>query len=347
MGASARGGPSKKVWPHTWAPRPNLSMTSDNEFHACPRRYWFSYAPSEFKKQHFSNEIRVQYSLLPWNALAGIVVDDIIRADLRGYLAQRHWIEDLYGAAKDRLAEYRVNTRNWRPEAREGKDYPFGRPNLVDRFYYDDKPPTKEDGAKVKEIIERSLENYTASGLRDYFLAYGTDAWRITLPIKDQPVPWFRMGEVPVYASYDFAIDSPEITLVVDWKTGQQNQWSERKASEQLHTYAGFAMAEWGATLDKLWIMPVWLGAGSQWEPIRVDPSILEAQKRRFAERFADLVPRCRAVDRDPMAMETLFPMTDNLKACADCKFRACPGYSRVAAAAIEPTLASDREEVE
>jgi hypothetical protein len=322
---------NKSQWPNSWAPKPNISLTSMKAFDECQRRWLYYSLPNEIKGE-VSFGIRAEKSLMPWEAFAGQVVDDVLREAFNNYMIDERWPVDLLDRAKAIWKNYSAWSVELKKRAANRKLSNFGEPNAIDRIFFGD-PLGDEQKDRLRNVVRTSLENFETSGIKDFIANYPTETWRITKPIADQPIPWYRFGDVPVYASYDFAIEDGEQAILFDWKTGKKSQWSMERVKEQLHGYAGFAMTQWSVPPERISLIAFFMGEGTEWDAFPVDMQYLSNMQERWKSRYADLVHRVRQCGDQLHKWEAMFPLTDRVEqACARCQFRSCEGYGRVAA---------------
>jgi hypothetical protein len=142
--------------------------------------------------------------------------------------------------------------------------------------------------------------------------------------------PWFFDLQVPVYANFDFALRMPEKTVLYDWKTGKLSPRGEHDLRVQLHTYAAYAMSEWGTSPEELRMVGAWLTPGKDvLTELTVEPRLLQAIKKEWRDRHALLVRRREEAKGDVDKLLKLFPTTGaEKKKCRSCPFRFCEGYA-------------------
>lgn len=317
-----------KRWPNNWAPKPNISFNSMKVFDECERKWLYQYAPTHIARQ-FDYDLQAQARLMPWYMLGGQVVDDVIREALRFYRDTQQWPTNLPDRANEILREYSKRTNEYLRKYRRGQINSFGGRQPVDRIFFED----VIDRAEVRVIrdnVRLCLENFAQSGIMDFIAHYPTSSWRITEPAEVQPVPWFWVENMPVYASYDFAIVMPEDTLLFEWKTGKKSSDSEARVLEQLHGYAAYAISEWKVPPEQITLIVFWLAGKLDWQTFSVDPNLLELIIGSWRSRYNTLVERARLCGEDLGQWFQMFPLTPNVYRCRHCPFRACKGYKRL-----------------
>lgn len=319
-----------KHWPNDWAPKPNISLTSMKVFDECQRKWVYYSLPYEIRNE-VGFGIRAEKSLMPWEAFAGQVVDDVLREAIRDYMLTQEWPDDLSERAKTIWKDYSKRSVEMRKMAANHQLSRFGDLNAIDRIYFGE-PIDDDQKERLRSVVRTSLENFEKSGIKDFITSYPVETWRLTKPITEEPIPWFRHEDIPVYASYDFAIEDGEQAIIFDWKTGKKNDWSLGRVKEQLHGYAGFAVAVWKIPPAGIALIPFFMGEGTEWETWPVDLQFLANMQERWKSRYDELVNRTRKCGDNIRSWEKLFPVAENFeKACPKCQFRSCEGYARLA----------------
>jgi hypothetical protein len=316
-----------KRWPNDWAPKPNISYTSMKTFDECERKWLYQYAPAPISRQ-LDYDLRVQARLLPWNMLIGQVVHDVIQETIRTYQRTNQWLADPMKRANEILRGYSKRTITYRRECSRGQLSLFGNPQPVDRIFFED-TITKEEVRYIRDQINLCLANFMQSGITDFIAKFPPSSYRITEPVEVQPIPWFWTENIPVYASYDFAIVTPERSYLFDWKTGKKLPRSENDALEQLHSYAIYAMTEWKIPAEQIHLVLFWLACERGWQTFSVDPELLERLQSRWRERYKELLKRFGYCGEDLQQWLQSFPLTPFIMRCRYCPIRACEGHAR------------------
>lgn len=304
-------------------PKPSVSKTSVGTFDDCERKWALSYhwrdLPVEVRP-----EIAFEAKLMPFEAFAGQVVDDVITDTLRNFEATG-WEVDYKAKAQSFVKEYLDESTSWFIAHREHREPPRLRRQPLDRYYFEE-PFTPDERTRLRETILSCLENFFNSDIPGTLESHERRFWK--MPPRGE-TPWFFADNVPVWAKYDFAIVAPGRTQIFDWKTGKVSERSEEAAREQLHTYALYAMDEWDSRPEEIELNVVWLSLGpNQIMSERVDLARLRTLKEKWQERHALLLERQRSLGRDPRRLLELFPMTGIEKGrCRYCQFRSCEGY--------------------
>jgi hypothetical protein len=319
------------VWPEAWAPKPNLSYSSVKTLKTCSYSWWLSYCAGEHE-QLLSDELRRQRRLGPYSGLAGLVVDDIIKYAMRHFVEHGRWPDTLEGKGIELLRGYNAVSQEFRKTGRQE----FGKPQPIDRLYFQD-PISKEAVTQTRATIDQCLEVFWNSGIRDFLTNFPVEQWVVPKPVDAQPVPWYMLGEVPVYASFDLAIRPPGSAIIIDWKTGRRSPAADELVKRQLHLYAGFVICHWQVQAENVQLIPVWLSDTGALDAIPLDMGLLYDLRDELTQDYKDLVKRIRQVDRSPADAENIFPMTADEAVCRWCRFRACPGYARVQEGRSEP----------
>ncbi len=317
-----------KLWPDDWAPKPNISISTMKTYLECPRKFWYSNAPNEVKRQ-FQRQYKLERNLTSDNMLVGQIVDEVIKGDLKLYRAIRDWTSDLHHAGQGVLKEILKCSEEYL-RVRDNKDarIPFEDHNPLERIYYGEDYSPIELDAKMNQV-NRCLDIYAKSGFREFMEVHWEYEWQIPLPVTKRPVPWYFVGNMPVYASFDFIMYRPDHGYVIDWKTGKRTEASMKSAREQLHLYAGFLNTEWNVPLDNIHVGAVWLQESGMPEFEPTDVSFLNDIYRNLRDHFAIIETKFEEGTAAELLGARIFPMTDNDRFCRYCQYRSCSGYKK------------------
>lgn len=322
-----------------------ISQSSIGTFRKCARMWLYAYQRNLFPSE-FRRELAFAKRLMPFNALAGQIVDDVITGVLRRY--HRHpefgfGDDHVEGAAK-LLEQYVQKTAMWRElydsDAETIEPEP-GKRQAVQSYFFEG-PPDESAKEKLLAKVEVCLRSWRESTIPEFLASTPLQEWRLP---PSGSTPSFRFENIKVYAKYDFATKSPYGARIIDWKSGILSEWSERSAKEQVHVYGAYAKEVWRANPDSILLEVVWLAAGA--EHCRNEAAFDEGFAREILSGFADvqrdIVKRLDdCPPGDIVALEGAFPITDRLDLCRDCAFRCCEGYKRVMTAGDEKTGSSD-----
>ena len=188
----------------------------------------------------------------------------------------------------------------------------------IDRHYYRD-TPTREEQSEAKKRIHQCVDGFLASEIPEFIARFPVETWRgLRLRTQDY-LPSFGCGR-SLWSSYDFAIQTPKVTYIIDWKTGRETETSFRRAAEQLRWYALYATTEWHVPVEQIRLMPVWLGADVTWRVLVIEQADLDGLQHRIEERYAHLSERLSPLE-GPIIPLADWPMTDNQKECRTCPF--------------------------
>jgi hypothetical protein len=278
----------------------------------------------------------LEKQLLAFNMLVGQVVHDTIDSALREFQRTGQWPSNLCKEGERVLKETVRFSRTWsqvakRPGSRPERSETF-RP--VDLFYYDDEL-TEEIKLKVRSDIAGCLRRFSQHPIFADIMTRPKD-WR--LPPKPGVAPWFWSGDVPVYANYDFALVNDDGVVVIDWKTGR-NQQAEARVYDQLKTYAAFAMEEWNVSLDRTKAIAAWLGDDRPASEFSYTEKEIEEAREDWADQRAQMRVRIALAEAEPQHAMQSFPLTPQVWRCKNCTFRSCEGRKRINSAEGLPPL--------
>lgn len=342
-----------KRWPE-WPPKPNISYTGRKKFTECARSWFFQYYHSLILEDELKVRIFQQSKLMPTEALAGKVVDDAITFALSHLKRHGELPCQLDEIALRILTEYGKFTLRWKQALQDGRRIFDNNLQPVDRVFFNE-PYTTEEKKALKDKIRLCIANFLNSGILEEIRSYPQDSWKIPpqkevkpLPDalmreldplfeapRDYPaIPWFVMREIPVYASYDFMIVTPDYAMIIDWKTGDKNRGGVY-AVEQLHYYAAYVLEEYHVPPENISLQAIWLSQEAERQIIFLNTEQLSQMKLRWEHDY-NLFNRLLKDLRDGVNWRDLFPVTVTPYVCMRCPFRACEGYGRKAVAVSE-----------
>lgn len=250
------------------------------------------------------------------------VIDEAFRARKEGHLT----FADPIGRAREIARQYIEESEAFLRAFEAGEKPPkMHRQPLFRHFFREGFDGTAK--AEFRKTVETALLNFFESRLYEEITSLDAAYWE--LPPKGS-APWFEDHGIPVYANFDFAIRKPDETILYDWKTGRLSGPAERDVKEQLHTYAAYAMSEWGTPAKEIRLRAVWLTVGKdQFLESKVEESLLVQMRRSWHERYEELKRRREAARGNVDRLFELFPTTGiKKKRCRNCGFRFCEGYA-------------------
>lgn len=328
-------------WPDWPNPEDRLSLSwlSYGTYVRCQRSWFYSYNTDLIEGEERWEFLRAK-RLMPKNTLVGRVVDDAISIGLLK-LRQAGSLPDLKQLARELFADYLRYTHDWMAALAERKPWPKSLCQPIDHIYYRE-PFTASEKSKMLEKANSCLDNFVASKIIEEIQQYDVTAWQLSSRKLEEPPPWFWYDGFPVYSKYDFAIKTSNSAIIYDWKTGNP-VYGEDAAVEQLHWYALYAMIEWQVPMENILLVPVWLSAGSSYYPSKVEPERIQRVSADWTNRIELLRSIRIACSGALTKVIESFPMTEDLRICKSCVFRACPGWVR----SKEPVSATNVSDVE
>jgi len=289
----------------------------------CARRYFLHSFAFQLEDES-AYDVLAQKRLTFWNAWAGQLADDGISEAIRHFKKHRVWRQDLNEWLKSRAQVWVKDSWAWRKATVARAALPDVATQPIDAYYFG-LVPDKTAHLQVLEKARTAVRNWYASDLPGRIEANPSG-----IQIRDAgEFPYAFHDEVPVYASYDFMLKTPERLTIFDWKTGAYNLEKEQKAIDQLHWYALFAIEKWGYRFDQIRLAPVFLSANCGYDETIPDENRLKEIRRDWKARhteYKSLIAQSPAI----ATLQESFPMTENIGECASCVFRSCPGYARI-----------------
>ncbi len=291
---------------------------------ACSRR-WFLYNFAKQLEGDFGRDIEIERAVSYWTAFAGQLADDGVTEAIRYFKAHRVWRTDLDLWLKETALEYVHESRAYREAALAGIDLPKRTRQILDRYFFDE-VPDKEAHLHVLKTARAAVQNFFSTDIPSR-IEVADRSWLMCE--RAERFPWTVVDGVPVYAVYDFALKTPDMVTIFDWKTGQWTPQKEQRALRQLHWYALYAITEWGYQSEQIRLAPVFLSVNAGYEESPPDCNLLQEIRTEWATRHAEIKALMDRYSRCDELLEH-FPMTESLQSCAGCVFRTCSGYARI-----------------
>lgn len=298
---------------------PTVSYLNHKAFKDCKRLWLYRYAPEAIVSGDARWDVIRQGRLLPATALLGRVVDDVITSALRYRQKNGRWPKTPTAAVRKVLDDYITFSRQWNTAVRNRDRWPrrSGK-QAVDRIYFGEDFEADEIEALIthgEDLIDRWFKLALVSELDRLEMT----AWRV--PVSGE-TPHFMLGEIKVYAKFDFMTVEPGRVRIFDWKTGNLRR-GEESARIQLHGYAAYANQVIPIPLEQIELNSVWLGANGHFQE-RVDPVLIEEVKQGWKTQIGEVASAFVRVDGRESGAAEEFPMTDERWICNGCVFRAC-----------------------
>jgi hypothetical protein len=312
--------------PKPWIDEPYVSWLGRGRFRECERK-WFNAHCKDLLPDPPKFLFIQQYKLMPWTAFCGRVVDDTITEGIRRWVEKGLWPTSFVKAAEYYMHRYLDLSERWVEAVNTKKKWPKELQPL-DRYYFGNLPTADELDALLTRA-KACLKRFELSPVPEKIQALGPEC--VICPTSDaEAAPSFQLDDIKVYAKYDLILKTPEKLWVVDWKTGRFNEDSASEVTEQLHWYAAYVIDQMGVPPEQMRLVPVWLGGGSTWQEEPVQPELLASIRQKWLDFVADMRQRHEEAQGNPHVLASLYPLTDTLRYCGRCQFRACEGYARV-----------------
>jgi hypothetical protein len=228
-------------------------------------------------------------------------------------------------------------SKEWSSVVREVYGHPWPKSeNLrpIDRHYYQE-PVTEKVKAEVQDRVYRCLCNFSNSEVPNFIAQFDTSTWQGPRRVGEV-IPKTVSNALTFWASYDFAIKTPELVLLFDWKAAEASPWSRFRTLEQLRWYALYALIEWSVPIENIRLCPVWLWPEMQWIQSEVNLEEIQDLAYRISERNDVLSERLGSNATDQLNIYD-WPMASEIRCCKTCEFRGvCAGYERVPVSRIQ-----------
>lgn len=295
------------------------SYINHRAFKDCRRLWLYRYAPEAIVTGDALWEVIRQGRLLPATALLGRVVDDVITAALRFRQNNGRWPRNPAAAIQKVTDDYISFTRQWKTAVSSRGKWPCrSGKQPIDRIYFGEEFNVDE----IQALITRG-EDYIDRWFNLALIAeldqLNTFAWKV--PVSSV-TPHFMLGEIKVYAKFDFMIVEPGRVRIYDWKTGNLPR-GEQAARIQLHGYAVYAHQVIPIPFELIELSSVWLGANCTFKE-SVDIELVESVQQGWISQVAEVSRSLGRVNGGQAKAAEVFPMTEHSWICKGCAFRTC-----------------------
>jgi hypothetical protein len=314
---------------------PTISHSSLHKFLACDRAYALQYHHSVIPDVAARFEHKRESKLQPLNCFPGSIFHETIQRALMTYRQTGSYPPDLFAIAREITRQYITFSKKWVADVEAhpilGGVHPYW-PNHelaqpIESFYYDgDLPPSYR--AKMKEKLIHWFEQFKILSPLLEFSSIKPSNWLFPSEVSVK-VPWFVLDdEFAVYSNFDFLTRDDGKITIYDWKTGKR-EYGEETVAEQLTTYAQFAVQKWQIAPELISLYAVWVDDGSV-QKVECDRWELERMQNLWRSHQRDWKNRLASANGNAEKLFELFPMTNNVRTCANCSFRSCAGRLRV-----------------
>jgi hypothetical protein len=305
--------------------QPYFSWMAWGMLKTCPRR-WFLHNFGRELPAPDGPKFYAERKLSYWNAFAGQLADDGVTELIRHFKKHGVWRQDMADWLHKQALEYRKDSLAYTEAAQAGAELPYVKRQVLDKYYWGEVPDAAEH-RRVLSDARAAVEAFLRTDIPHRIESAPREA--LMCDHKDGGFPWASHEGVPVFAVYDFAIKTPDLVTIFDWKTGKLTPEKAQAALEQLHWYALYAIETWGYRPDQIRLASVFLSTTYGYDETEPDPETLQGIRNSWKERHCDIKDLMQK-NPNPSDLQECFPMTENLRECAGCVFRSCPGYGRI-----------------
>jgi CRISPR/Cas system-associated exonuclease Cas4 (RecB family) len=278
------------------------SASRYDTFSSCKRQYFYQYY-GKYDPEHSRREVDRLKALTSVPLEIGSIVHDVISTVLRRLQKS--------DAALD-LDRFRKFVRQ------EAAKQCLARTFM--EAYYKEVAAVSADDLLPK--VETCLKNFLASPryewLRRTAIA-SRDAWIVEPPGYGEA----RLDDLKVYCKVDFLFPVEGRPVIVDWKTGKQ---SEEKHRKQLTGYAAWAAYHLEQPVDGIVTVIAYLHPAYEEVEVAAAAAELAAFREQILSETEEMYAFCEDVKENIPLAKDAFPMTDNLRFCQFCGFRAFCG---------------------
>jgi CRISPR/Cas system-associated exonuclease Cas4 (RecB family) len=283
---------------YPYTPQLGWSTTRSETFRGCRRRYFYQYY-WKFEQQLPLDRIVMLRQLSSAPMIIGQAAHTVLAAVLRRLLKTREPID------QDRFLVYVGKAID-----KELKDCS----GLMEVYYGERELVAAED---LQPVVLVCIEQ---------FLASDRYRWLQEQLAEDPPFliepPGYgeaRLQELKIYAKVDALLQTPNETVILDWKTGRQDPV---KHLRQLVGYAAWAEHTLSVDAGEIHCIAAYLQP--DYAEVEAQPSKaeLDALATEVAAEIAQMTMLCADPERNIPREKEAFPLTDNLGFCRHCAFR-------------------------
>lgn len=293
-------------------PEWSWSHSRDQLFRECPRRYFYHYYGSHNGwLRDADEEPRVTYRLKQMANLYlifGDALHQVAEMHIRQWQGKNHLFsyQELFGRVRNMMNQAVLESKN----VEQWWEAPKKRKMLVEMYYYN-QLPAKVVGA-IKDRMDTCLTHLLDSESLQEII---TDP-RVEILEMEKLNTIFVRGE-KVYVKLDVLYKLGDRYIIVDWKTGQEDESIE----EQLYLYAYYLTREMGIPLEQIEIRTEYLLAG-----ICKKTYVTEANLEEIEEKIVTSTADMKSYLQDPAANQPLgvrdFEGAANPRSCRFCNYR-------------------------
>jgi hypothetical protein len=227
-------------------PEWSWSISRDKVFRECPRRYYYNYygghngwlseASIEIKTIYRLKHIKNLYLIF------GEFVHEVIRDTIQSFAKQQKIPiqQNLIDNIREKLNKAYLDSQK-----RDKWWYNLKYLNMLHEIYYDGSLPSKRV-EEIKSRLKKCVLNFLESESFKEIMSKCNLVQLIELDIAEPSS--FLLNNLKIYVSPDLIYKLDEKLVVVDWKTGVENE-SDR---DQVILYALYANFKYNVPIDKI-----------------------------------------------------------------------------------------------
>jgi hypothetical protein len=274
------------------------SVSRYDKFLMCKRAYYYDYY-SRFDTEFPKSKIQSLKQMTSLALEAGNIVHDVIKTLLERLLR----------------TEQPINIEKFIEFARKKTEEACSL-KIFTEAYYKEVPsmPYKQ----VFAGVEKSLKNFISSERYQWILKKAISnksGWVIEPPGFGET----RINGLKAYCKVDFLFPVDGTTIILDWKTGKQD---ERKHRKQLIGYSTWASYHFGVPSDKIDSIVVYLSP--EYKELRF--AVSEADMQEFISQVdketKEMYAYCTTIEQNIPKPKEQFEMTSRTYLCGYCNYR-------------------------
>jgi CRISPR/Cas system-associated exonuclease Cas4 (RecB family) len=287
-----------KYQKYDFTPILGWSISRFEEFDKCKRRYFYSYYPKcvpnvpSYKMQQLKGLTTVALE-------TGNVIHDILEAFLK----------------RLQLSDTNIDEKRFFSYARALVDRYFSEKTFLEIYY---KYTTSIEKSAVYDKVQTCLENFLGSPCYSWIYMSAMTS-RDNWMIEPDGYGETRLNGLKAYCKMDFLIPVENSIYILDWKTGQKDQFKHRN---QLLGYAAAAHQNFGIPWNAIFPKIIYLTPHYDEFEIEIKENDLKSFFEVIKAQTEQMYEFCSSVDDNkPLPIDS-FPKNPSPGMCRQCKYQ-------------------------
>ena len=287
-----------KIKQFEFTPVLGWSASRYDTFSGCKREYYYRYY-GKYDPVHSRQKIDCLKYLTSVPLETGNIVHDVIKAVLQ----------------RLQKSEADIDAERFRQFVRSETEKQCRAKTFFEVYY---KEVESVDSQNLLPKIEQCIDSFLGSPRYDW-IKKATIATRDQWLIEPPGYGEARIDNLKVYCKVDFLFPADDGIVIVDWKTGKEDDDKHTKQLMGYTAWAGYHLNRFAAD-----VTPIVAYLQPSYREVEISPtdSDLVAFRERIEKETREMYAFCRDIEENLPLDKYLFPMTENLGVCRFCKFQ-------------------------